>query len=97
MVKHSICLNYNEVTDITPDVRLTFYNSGHVLGGAISHLNIGNGLHNLVYMGDFKYAKSRLLEPAIASFPRVETVITESTYGSKMIHFLQEKKQKINF
>jgi len=83
MVKHSICLNYNEVTDITPDVRLTFYNSGHVLGGAISHLNIGNGSHNLVYTGDFKYGHSRLLEPAIASFPRVETVITESTYGAK--------------
>ena len=26
MVKHSICLDYNEVTDITPDVRLTLYN-----------------------------------------------------------------------
>lgn len=83
MVKHSICLNYNEVTDITPDVRLTFYNSGHVLGGAQVHLNIGNGLHNLLYTGDFKYARSRLLDPAIASFPRVETVITESTYGAK--------------
>lgn len=83
MVKHSICLNYNEVTDVTPDIRLTFYNSGHVLGGALVHLNIGNGLHNLVYMGDFKYARSRLLDPAIATFPRVETAITESTYGSK--------------
>ncbi len=83
MVKHSICLNYNEVTDVTPDIRLTFYNSGHVLGGALCHLNIGNGLHNLVYAGDFKYARSRLLDPAVASFPRVETVITESTYGAK--------------
>jgi uncharacterized protein len=83
MVKHSICLNYNEVTDVTPDVRLTFYNSGHVLGGAQVHLNIGNGLHNLLYTGDFKYARSRLLDPAIASYPRVETVITESTYGAK--------------
>ncbi len=83
MVKHSICLNYNEVTDVTPDIRLTFYNSGHVLGGALTHLNIGNGLHNLVYAGDFKYARSRLLDPAVASFPRVETVITESTYGAK--------------
>ena len=83
MVKHSICLNYNEVTDVTPDVRLTFYNSGHVLGGALCHLNIGNGLHNLIYAGDFKYARSRLLDPAVATFPRVETVITESTYGSK--------------
>jgi hypothetical protein len=83
MVKHSICLNYNEVTDVTPDIRLTFYNSGHVLGGALVHLNIGNGLHNLLYMGDFKYARSRLLDPAVATFPRVETAITESTYGSK--------------
>jgi len=83
MVKHSICVNYNEVTDITPDLRLTFYNSGHVLGGALVHLNIGNGSHNLLYTGDFKYARTRLLEPAIANFPRVESVITESTYGSK--------------
>ena len=84
MVKHSVCLNYNEVTDIAPDVRLTFYNSGHALGAAMAHLNIGNGLHNLLYTGDFKYGKSRLLDPAINIFPRVESVITESTYGSKM-------------
>ncbi len=83
MVKHSICLNYNEVTDVTPDIRLTFYNSGHCLGSSIVHLNIGNGLHNLVYTGDHKYGKSRLLDPAVASYPRVETVITEATYGSK--------------
>ncbi|MCK5043815.1 beta-CASP ribonuclease aCPSF1 [Candidatus Pacearchaeota archaeon] len=84
MVKHSICLNYNEVTDITPDVRLTFYNSGHALGSAMAHLNIGNGLHNLLYTGDFKYGRSRLLEAAIVNFPRIESVITEATYGSKL-------------
>ncbi|MBU0959217.1 MAG: beta-CASP ribonuclease aCPSF1 [Nanoarchaeota archaeon] len=83
MVKHSIVLNFNEVTDVTPDIRLTFYNSGHVLGSAMVHLNIGNGAHNLLYAADYKYAKTRLLDPAITSFPRVETVITESTYGSK--------------
>ncbi|MFH1326947.1 MAG: LAGLIDADG family homing endonuclease [archaeon] len=83
MVKHSICLNFNEVTDVTPDVRLTFYNSGHVLGGAMVHLNIGNGSHNLLYTADFKYTKTRLLDPAITNFPRIESVITESTYGSK--------------
>src|SRR3989338_5920649 len=83
MVKHSICLNYNEVTDVTPDIRLTFYNAGHALGSAMIHLNIGNGLHNLLYCADFKYGKSRLLDPAIKTFPRLETVISESTYGAK--------------
>jgi len=83
MVKHSICLNYNEVTDIAQDVRLTFYPSGHALGSAMIHLNIGNGLHNLLYTGDFKFGKSRLLDSAVTNFPRLETVITESTYGAK--------------
>lgn len=83
MVKHTICLDFNEVTDITPDVRLTFYNAGHVLGSALVHLNIGNGLHNLVYMGDYKYSRTRLLDPAVSNFPRVESIITESTYGAK--------------
>jgi len=97
MVKHSICLNYSEVTDVTPDIRLTFYNSGHVLGGAMVHLNIGNGLHNLLYTGDYKYAKSRLLDPAIANFPRVETVITESTYGSKHDTFPSKRESEEHF
>ena len=97
MVKHSICLNYNEVTDVTPDVRLTFYNSGHVLGGALVHLNIGNGLHNLIYTGDYKYGRSRLLEPSAAIFPRVESIITESTYGSKTDIFPPRKDTEDKF
>ena len=83
MVKHTICLNFNEVTDIAPDVRITMYNSGHTLGSAMVHFNIGNGLHNFLYTGDYKYAKTRLLDPAVNSFPRIESVMTESTYGSK--------------
>ena len=83
MVKHTIYLNFNEVTDIAPDVRITLYNSGHALGGAMVHLNIGNGLHNLLYTGDFKFGKTRLLNPANTIFPRLETAIIEATYGSK--------------
>ena len=82
-VLHTICLDYDEVTDITPDVRLTFYNAGHVIGSAIAHLNIGNGLHNLIYTGDLKYAHTNTLEPANTQFPRAETLIMESTYGGK--------------
>lgn len=83
MVRHSISLNYGEVTDITPDIRITFYNAGHVLGSAQTHINIGNGLHNFIYTGDTKYGKTRLLDAATNRFPRVETIQLESTYGSK--------------
>jgi uncharacterized protein len=59
------------------------YNAGHVLGSAVVHINIGNGLHNFVYSADTNYRRTRLLDPAINHFPRVETVTLEGTYGSK--------------
>ncbi len=80
-VLHTIPLRYGVVTDIAPDIRLTLHNAGHILGSAIVHLHIGEGLHNLVYTGDYKFGQSMLLEAAATQFPRVETVITESTYG----------------
>lgn len=80
-VLHTIPLRYGVVTDIAPDVRLTLHNAGHILGSSVVHLHIGEGLHNIVYTGDYKYSKTTLLEPASTQFPRVETIITESTYG----------------
>jgi len=47
------------------------------------HLHIGNGLHNLLYTGDMKFGRTKLLDPAITSFPRLETLMIESTYGGK--------------
>ena len=83
MVKHTIVLGYEEVSDITPDVRITLYNAGHIIGSSLIHLHIANGLHNIVYTGDFKFARTGLLEPANTQFPRVETLIMEATYGGK--------------
>ena len=80
-VLHTFPLRYGVVTDIAPDIRLTLHNAGHILGSAVVHLHIGEGLHNIVYTGDYKYARTTLLEPAVTEFPRVETIITESTYG----------------
>jgi uncharacterized protein len=83
MVRHTIVLDYEEVTDVTPDVRITLYNSGHILGAAMVHMHVGNGLHNLVYTGDLKFGKTHLLSAAATIFPRLETLMIESTYGGK--------------
>jgi KH/beta-lactamase-domain protein len=80
-VLHTIPLRYGVVTDIAPDIRLTLHNAGHILGSSMAHLHIGEGLHNIVYTGDYKYGRTMLLEAAATEFPRVETIITESTYG----------------
>jgi KH/beta-lactamase-domain protein len=80
-VLHTMPLRFGVVTDIAPDVRLTLHNAGHILGSAMVHLHVGEGLHNVVYTGDYKFSRTMLLEGATTEFPRVETVITESTYG----------------
>lgn len=81
-VLHTIPLRYGVVTDIAPDIRLTLHNAGHILGSSIIHLHIGDGYHNIVYTGDFKYGRTMLLEASVTEFPRVETIITESTYSA---------------
>ena len=96
MVKHTITLDFEEVTDVTPDVRITLYNSGHILGSAMVHLHIGNGLHNMLYSADMKFGKSVMLSPAHTTFPRLETMILEATYGGKD-NILPTKKEMYDY
>jgi len=83
LLKYVIPVEYGEVTDIAPDIRLTLHNAGHILGSSIAHFHIGEGLYNLAYTGDIKFERSRLLQPANVKFPRLESIIMESTYGGK--------------
>jgi len=59
------------------------HNAGHILGSSMIHLNIGNGMHNMLYSADSKFGKTQLLEPAHTRFQRLETLIIESTYGGR--------------
>ena len=81
VMRQTITLPYGTVTDISPDIKLVLANAGHILGSALCHFHIGNGDHNFVYSGDIKFGKSILFEAASWNFPRVETLLIESTYG----------------
>jgi KH/beta-lactamase-domain protein len=80
MMNHTITLDYTETVDISPDIKLTFYNAGHILGSALAHLNIESARHNVLYTGDFRFRDTKLLDKAVRKFPRVETLIMECTY-----------------
>ncbi|MCX6772900.1 MAG: beta-CASP ribonuclease aCPSF1 [Candidatus Micrarchaeota archaeon] len=82
-LSHMVTADYGEVIDITPEIKLTFYNAGHILGSAMVHLHIGEGLHNMVFSGDIKYGFTRLFDQANTNFPRVETFFMDSTYGGR--------------
>jgi uncharacterized protein len=81
VIKHCVTLPYGKPTDISPDITITLNNAGHIMGSATVHLNI-SGAHNILYTGDYKYARTQLLDTALSVYPRVETLITESTYGN---------------
>lgn len=80
-IRHCITLEYGEVTDIAPDMRVTLQNAGHLLGSASVHIHIGDGLYNLLYTGDIKYENTKLFEKAFTDYARAEAIIVESTYG----------------
>jgi hypothetical protein len=79
-LKHSITLNYSEVTDITGDIKISFHNANHIIGSSMVHINI-EGKHNVLYTGDYKFNKIPLLERPNTIYQRLETLIIESTYG----------------
>ena len=81
LVWRTIPLRWGETTDIAPDIRLTMHNAGHILGSSICHFHLGDGDHNLAYSGDIKFERSWLFNPATNRFPRLETLVLESTYG----------------
>lgn len=83
VIKHCIAINYGDTTDITPDVRLTLHNAGHILGSSIAHFHVGEGLYNIAFTGDIKYERTWLFNPAINRFPRLEAIVMESTYGGR--------------
>jgi predicted metal-dependent RNase len=95
-VKHSVVLDYGEVSDIARNVRLTLQPAGHLLGSSLVHLHVGDGLHNVLYTGDLKFGPSRLFDPAFTDFQRVETLIIESTYSGQGDFFPSMKDADAN-
>jgi KH/beta-lactamase-domain protein len=94
-VQHTITLKYGSVTSITPDVRITMYNAGHILGSSVVHIHIGEGLYNIVYTSDFKFENTRTLDACAHKFLRAETLMMESTYGATPIPFTREESEAL--
>ena len=82
-IKHIVDVNWGDKTDISPDIKMTMENAGHILGSSSVYMQIGEGKgeHKLVFSGAIKSEKSWLFDVATVRFPKVETLVIESTYG----------------
>jgi metallo-beta-lactamase family protein len=72
--------------DILPGVRLKLYDAGHILGSAISVLDIAEQAehHRLAFTGDVGTPGMPLLYDPEAPRDEVHTLLMESTYGSRV-------------
>lgn len=84
MLDHAILIDYGQTTDVSKDVKLTFYNAGHILGSASVHLNIADKFV-MIYSGDIKYGPTQLFDPAYDKYPIANALVIESTYGNKVL------------
>ena len=68
-MRHVVDVDWNQTTDVAPDVKMTFSNAGHILGSSAVHLNIADGKHNIVFSGDQKYREVLALRCCKHPFP----------------------------
>ncbi|MFO0722689.1 MAG: MBL fold metallo-hydrolase [Myxococcota bacterium] len=85
VLSRMIALPYRATQTIAPGVRVTFYDAGHVLGSAVTALDVEDRgrVRRLVFTGDLGRRNMPILrDPEVVS--GAELLITESTYGDRL-------------
>ncbi|MBN1941351.1 MAG: MBL fold metallo-hydrolase [Candidatus Diapherotrites archaeon] len=79
--KYSFPTNYRKRVQITEQATLEFFDAGHILGSAMSLLDLGD--KKVVYTGDYKLLETRLHNGADLNIHGTDYLIIESTYGDR--------------
>lgn len=85
VLRQIVCVPYHRELSIAHGVTLSFLDAGHVLGSAISLLDVNDAgtRKRLAYSGDLGRKQVRLLHPP--EVPRdVDILMMESTYGDRL-------------
>ncbi|MEW6749245.1 MAG: MBL fold metallo-hydrolase [Candidatus Micrarchaeota archaeon] len=92
VLKDAKIVEYNE--PVKEHFGLTFHPAGHIMGSAMTMLQDGG--RRLLFSGDICMRKSRVLDPCQKGL-RADTLIMESTYGSKndIVPSYKESYQKM--
>ncbi len=78
-------IHYNQPITITPGIKATFINAGHILGSASVVLEIEDKgkTHTIVFSGDLGYGGRAIIKNP-ATPPHADIVIMETTYGDRL-------------
>ncbi len=93
---HTITLPWNRSITITPDINLTLYNSGHILGSSFINFDFDYKT-NLLITSNFNYQNTKVLDKSYVKFPYVDNLIMESVLGGIDDRVPNKKKNMKNF
>jgi metallo-beta-lactamase family protein len=91
-----ISVPYHRRVDVAPGVAVTFFDAGHVLGSAITQLDVDEGgkKTRLVFTGDLGRKHMPILRDPECP-PDADVVLMESTYGDRLHAPIQEMDAKL--
>jgi metallo-beta-lactamase family protein len=89
-------INYHNEFEINDNIKLTFFDAGHILGAAITFLTIKeNGkITKLAFSGDLGRPKLPILKDP-EKIPDVDFFLCESTYGGRFHASMDETESKL--
>jgi metallo-beta-lactamase family protein len=84
-MQYFVGVSYNKVHRVTKGVKVTFTNTGHLLGSCVVNLRIKEGekTTRIAFTGDIGRPVNRILRSP-QPFPQADVVICESTYGNRL-------------
>lgn len=96
-VNQFVTVSYNRPTWISPNVKLEFYDAGHILGSAMAVLTVTDAEGysiRIAYTGDLgRKGKAIIRDPSI--LPPVDYMLLESTYGDRQHESANDALEKL--
>ncbi|MFZ5596365.1 MAG: MBL fold metallo-hydrolase RNA specificity domain-containing protein [Bacillota bacterium] len=89
-------VNYNDMLDLTPEIKARFISAGHILGSAMLEIWVrgGAGQTKFVFTGDLGGRNNHFVgNPAVVT--EADYLIMESTYGSRLHGDNASKRKEI--
>ena len=94
-LKYLTSLDYNETHELVRGVKVKFTEAGHILGSAVTTVEIGLGGHKktLCFTGNIGRRDAPLLKK-LETIRGADYLITESTYGNKL-HLKRDRLKEL--
>jgi metallo-beta-lactamase family protein len=88
---------YNQALQLSPDIQVTFFNAGHILGSACLDLQLteGSKQRRILFSGDLGLSDRPILrDPEVP--PQVDIVVMETTYGDRQHKQLEPSVEELH-